>query len=42
MGAINTSLSELSQYNPAFADMITNVTNLGLAFKGMGEGAVTG
>lgn len=42
MDAINKSFSELSQYNPALSDMIANVSNLGLAFHQMGEGAATG
>lgn len=42
MDAINRSFSELSSYNPAFSDMIANVSNLGLAFHQMGEGAQTG
>lgn len=42
MDAINRSFSELSSYNPAFSDMIANVSNLGLAFQQMGEGAQTG
>lgn len=42
MDAINKSFSELSQYNPALSDMIANVSNLGLAFHQMGEGAQTG
>lgn len=42
MDAINKSFSELSSYNPAMSDMIANVSNLGLAFHQMGEGAQTG
>lgn len=42
MDAINKSFSELSSYNPVFSDMIANVSNLGLAFHQMGEGAQTG
>lgn len=42
MDVINKSFSELSQYNPAMSDMIANVSNLGLAFHQMGEGAATG
>lgn len=42
MDAINKSFSELSSYNPAMSDMIANVSNLGLAFHQMGEGAATG
>lgn len=42
MDAINKSFSELSSYNPAFSDMVANVSNLGLAFHQMGEGAQTG
>lgn len=42
MDAINRSFSELSSYNPAFSDMIANVSNLGLAFHQMGKGAQTG
>ena len=41
MDAINRSFSELSSYNPAFSDMIANVSNLGLAFHQMGERAQT-
>lgn len=42
MDALNKSFSELSQYNPAMSDMIANVSNLGLAFQQMGEGADIG
>lgn len=42
MDTINKSFSELSSYNPVFSDMIANVSNLGLAFHQMGEGAQTG
>lgn len=41
MDAINKSFSELSSYNPAFSDMIANVSNLGLAYQQMGEKAQT-
>lgn len=40
--SLNTAFSELSSYNPAFSDMIANVSNLGIAFHQMGEGAQTG
>ena len=42
MDVLNKSFSELSQYNPAMSDMIANVSNLGLAFQQMGEGADIG
>lgn len=42
MDTINRSFSELSSYNPQITDMIANVSNLGLAFYQMGEGAQTG
>lgn len=40
--SLNTAFSELSSYNPAFSDMIANVSNLGIAFHQMGEDAQTG